>query len=163
VSRSLGCELPATLVMRLSGRDLESVAEDAIQIFTVDARGWPHPALLSYFEVVALDARHIRLATHGNSATTANMRPKGKLTIVLVVDGTIYYVKGEARQLAAAMQSAAWNAASECTVDDVLVDEVNQQHEPGAYVSSGVRYHNPRRSSELARARVVLRELLDLT
>src|SRR6266571_920588 len=80
MSRSTGSVMPPDLVARLSGGALESVASKVIQIVTVDAAGWPHPALLSYFEVVAKDPGRVRLATYGSSTTSANLRRAGRLT-----------------------------------------------------------------------------------
>lgn len=162
MSRSLGARLPADLLERLSGRDLGAVASKVIQIFTVDAAGWAHPALLSYFEVIAIDAARIRLATYSTSTTSGNMRRSGKLTLVIIDTRVAYYVKGHAVELAPAMRATSWNAAFECVVDDVLVDEVDETYEPGAYVSSGVTYYNPQRGADLDRARAVLAELVGL-
>lgn len=161
MSRSLGSELPPELVSRLGGRDLAAVSSKVIQIFTVDAEGWAHPALLSYFEVVAADARRIRLATYATSTTTANMRRSGKVTLVMIDTRAAYYIKGTATELAPQMRTTDWNTAFECRVTHVLSDEVNEEYEPGAYVASGVTYYNPQRAAELERARAVLDELLE--
>ena len=160
MSRSTGSVMPPDLVARLSGGALESVASKVIQIVTVDPAGWPHPALLSYFEVVAKDAGRIRLATYGSSTTSANLRRAGKLTLVVIDERIAYYVKGRAVELAPAMRATGWNAAFECRVDQVFVDEADEAREPGAYIVSGVTYHNPQRATELTRARAVLAELL---
>ncbi len=161
MSRSFGSELPPDLLARLSGRELESVASKVIQVFTVDAAGWPHPALLSYFEVVAKDSTHIRVATYTTSTTSGNLRRSGKLTLVIIDERVAYYVKTTAVELAPTMRATEWNAAFECHVEQVLADEVNEEYEPGAYVASGVTYYNPQRAAELVRARAVLAELLE--
>lgn len=159
MSRKLGSALPADLLTRLSGKNLEPVASKVIQIVTVDAGGWAHPALLSYFEVVAKDAARIRLATYANSTTSGNMRRNGKVTLVVVDERVAYYVKGQAVELAPALRTTDWNAAFECRVTEVTADEVNEEYEPGAYVASGITYYNPQRAAELERARGVLAEL----
>jgi hypothetical protein len=161
MSRSLGSQLPPDLFNRLAGRDLESVASKVIQIFTVDADGWPHPALLSYFEVVARDAGHIRLATYVTSTTSGNLRRSGKLTLVIIDERVAYYVKAHASEIRPVMRATDWNAAFECRVDLVLADEVNEALEPGASIASGVTYVNPQRAAEVARARAVLAELME--
>jgi hypothetical protein len=161
MSRSTGSVMPADLVARLSGGALEAVASKVIEIVTVDAAGWPHPALRSYFEVVAKDAGRVRLATYGSSTTSANLRRAGKLTLVVIDERIAYYVKGRAVELAPAMRATRWNAAFECRVDQVLIDEADEAREPGAYIVSGVVYHNPQRAAEMARARAVLAELLE--
>jgi len=160
VSRSLGSVMPPDLVARLSGSELEAVASKVIQIVTIDAAGWPHPALLSYFEVVAKDPARVRLATYGTSTTSANLRRAGTVTLAVIDERVAYYVKARAVELTPKMRATGWNAAFECRVRQVLVDEVNEEREPGAYVMSGITYHNPQRATELARARAVLTELL---
>jgi hypothetical protein len=159
VSRSLGSELPSDLLARLSGRDLESVASKVIQIVTLDASGWPHPAMLSYFEVIATSATRIRLAAYATSTTSGNLRRAGTLTLVVIDERTAYYIKAHAVEIARTLRSTDWNAAFDCRIEQVLADEVNEEYEPGAYVVSGVTYFSPRRTQELERARLVLAEL----
>lgn len=162
MSRSLGSELPPDLLDRLSGRDLEGVAEKVIQIVTIDGKGWPHAALLSYFEVIAKDARCIRTATYATSTTTANLRRTGKVTLAIIDRRVAYYVKATATELRASMIATDWNAAMDCRVEHVSIDEPDEVLEPGAYVSSGITYVNPNRAAEMARARLVLQELLEM-
>jgi hypothetical protein len=161
VSRVVGTELPSNLLARLSGRELEPVASKVIQIVTVDAAGWPHPAFLSYFEVVAKDPARIRLATYSTSSTSGNMRRDGKVTLMIIDRHVACYVKGRARELAPSMRAAEWNAMFECRIEQVSIDESNPEIEPGAYVASGVTYYNPQRAVEMERARAVLAELLE--
>ena len=77
MSKLVGDELPNDLYQRLLGNDLEQSAEKVILLATVDESGWPHLAMLSYFEVVAKDQRNLRLATYNRSRTTRNMRANG--------------------------------------------------------------------------------------
>src|SRR5712692_961728 len=113
MSRSLGSVMPPDLVARLSGRALESVASKVIQIVTIDAAGWPHPALLSYFEVVAKDPARVRLATYRSSTTSANLRRAGTLTLIVIDERVAYYVKARAVELTPAMRATDRNAAFE--------------------------------------------------
>lgn len=161
MAKPLGAELPPEIVARLAGRDLEAVASKVIPIVTVDESGWPHLSLLSYFEVVAKDARRIRLATYATSTASRNMRRDGKLTLFIVEECVAYYVKGNAVELRPTMRAADWNAVFECQVRQVLADAADPEREPGAYVASGVTYYNPQRAAEMARARAVLDELLE--
>lgn len=161
MSRTLGTELPPDLLERLSGRHLEAVATKVVQLATVDAAGWPHLAILSYFEVVARDARHLRCAAYATSTTSGNMRRSGHVTFAVIDERVAYYVKAHAVEIAPAMRTTGWNAAFDCRVEQVLADDVNEEYEPGAYLASGVTYHNPQRAAELERAREVLAELLE--
>lgn len=159
MAKLIGSELDADLVERLSGRALERVADRVIQIVTVDEAGWPHPALLSYFEVVAIDRRNIRLATYTDSTTTANMRRNGKLTVMVIDRQVVYYVKGTVEELASRMACAPENAKLNLRVERVFTDLPDPRFEPGAYIAAGVTYYNPNRAAELAKARQILAEL----
>jgi hypothetical protein len=159
MSKQVGDALPDDLFGRVSGRDLPAVADRAILVCTVDDGGFPHPALLSYFEVVAIDRGTIRLAMYSDSRTTGNARREGRLTLVLVDAGAAYYVKGTVRQLSGSMRTTPYNAKLDLQVTEVLADEPNPDLEPGAFISSGITYVNPRRDQELERARKLLAEL----
>ncbi|MBI2186903.1 MAG: pyridoxamine 5'-phosphate oxidase family protein [Acidobacteria bacterium] len=159
MSTHVGDRLPDDLFAALSGGDLTAVADCVIVVSTVDEHGFPHPALLSYFEVVAIDPRTIRLATYADSRSTRNATRGGKLTLVFVDAAFVYYVKGAIRPLAASMRSTPYNAKLEMRVEEVLRDAPDPVREPGAHIASGIRYLNPQRSAELARARDVIAEL----
>lgn len=150
-------ELPEELYRRLAGNNLSACAQKAILICTVDAEGRPHPAILSYFEVVAKDRRNVRLATYQGSTTTSNMRRNGKLTILILDERVAYYIKGAAEELARQMSCSPHNSKLNLRVEQVLADEANEEFEPGVYLTSGVTYQ---RSSEPPQARELLRELL---
>jgi len=61
----------------LLGHDLERDAEKVILLSTIDEGGWLHPAMLSYFEVIAKDRHNLGFATYKNSRTTNNMPRNG--------------------------------------------------------------------------------------
>lgn len=160
MSKSLGDELNDDLCRRLSGENLEAFADKVILIATVDDSGRAHPAMLSYFEVVAGDRRNIRLATYKTSRTTANMRRNGKATVSIIDERIAYYIKGSITELSREMLSAPYNSKLNLRVESVLADEANEEFEPGAYVSSGVTYRNPNRAKQVLKAREVIKELL---
>jgi hypothetical protein len=159
VSTLIGSELPEALAARLAGEALEAVADRVILVFTVDERGWPHPAMLSYFEVVAVDRRTLRLATYTDSRTTENMRRRGKVTLVLVEEGAAFYIKGTATELAARMAASPENAKLNVRIEAVLVDRPDPRYEPEAVIASGIVYHDPQRAKQLEKARRVVAEL----
>ncbi|OFW00267.1 MAG: hypothetical protein A3I61_08905 [Acidobacteria bacterium RIFCSPLOWO2_02_FULL_68_18] len=159
MSTHVGDQLPDDLFRALGGDDLAGVADRVVVVSTVDERGFPHQALLSYFEVVALNRRTIRLATYAESRTTGNARRDGKLTLVFVDAEFVYYVKGVVRQLAPAMRATPYNAKLDLQVVEVLRDAPDPVHEPGAHIATGIRYVNPQRAAERARAERVIAEL----
>ena len=147
MSRDLGNELPGALLSLLDGHDLPARLGKAILISTVDAQGWAHPALLSYGEVVAVDARRLRLALYGSSGTSGNLRRSGRLTLCLIEEGIAYYVKAQAvEQQSVALPSGL--ARFEATVERVLVDQAREDLEPRARITSGIEFDAGKPSSE---------------
>jgi hypothetical protein len=151
-------ELSDALVARLSGADVDRYDRLAIVVCTIDANGSPHPAILSYFEVAAVDPSTVRLAVYHDSRTCANMRERGKATLVITDERLACYVKGTVTEVVPAMRAASFNAMLRLHVDRVLFDEPPPDLEAGAYVTSGITYHQ-RTDASLARARAVLAEL----
>jgi hypothetical protein len=158
VSKLVGDSLPDDLYRRLAGNDLQGCAEKAILICSVDTNGFAHPAMLSYFEVVAKDVRNIRLATYKGSSTSGNMRRNGRLTILILDARTAYYIKGAVEELAAKMRCSPQNSKFNLHVEQVLADQTDDEFEPGAYLITGVTC---KRSTEPPLAKEMLAELLD--
>jgi len=152
--------LTEDLYRRLGGSEIASRASHAILLCTVDADGWPHPAMLSYFEVAAPDRHNLRLAVYNDSRTCANMRERGKATLVVVDAGLVCYISGHVEELVPAMREAPHNAKLNLRIEQVLFDEPPPDFEPGIQVTSGITY-SPRTAGALARAHAVLAELLE--
>lgn len=140
MSRTLGHELPEALRALLDGHDLPARMGKAILIATVDAAGRPHPALLSYGEVVAIDRRRLRLATYRDSRTSGNMRRAGHLTLCLVEPGMAYYVKARARELDNPMPGYPALARFEATIEEVLADQAREDLEPDTRITGGIEF-----------------------
>lgn len=157
MSKPIGDKLPEDLYRRLTGTDLSDCAEKAILVCTVDPQGLPHPAILSYFEVVARDMNTLRLATYNNSSTTNNMRRNGKLAIVIIDERLAYYIKGTVQELTSEMSCSPHNSKLEFRIQQVLADEANEEFEPGVYITSGITY---KRSWSQRQAEQMLKELL---
>ncbi len=138
MSRLLGKVLTEDLFDRLSGGDLGSKGGKAIVIVTVDEQGWSHPAMLSYYEVVAKDRSRIDLAIGKSSTTAKNLRRTGKITILVTDNGVNYYLKGEAREIRESMEAASFMSLFRVEMGQILEDQ-----EPDAAITSGVTYSRP--------------------
>jgi pyridoxamine 5'-phosphate oxidase-like protein len=154
-------DLPEALYKRLSGRDVDQYLDKVILLYTVDANGWAHPSLLSYFEVAARDRSNLRLATYMNSNTTENMRRNGKVTLSVFDERVAYSIKGIAEEIRREMHSVPRNSLLNVAIEQVLVDEADPVLEPGAYISSGVTCVNPNLGAERTWRNEVLKELID--
>jgi len=60
--RSLGSTLPADLAAALDGSRLADQVGDTYLLLTMSEAGWPHVAMLSAGEVLAVDDAELRLA-----------------------------------------------------------------------------------------------------
>lgn len=138
--RALGNSLPDALWELLCGRDLAARMGQAILIATTDPEGWPHPAMLSYGELVALDRRRLRLAVYRASRTSGNLRRDGKLTLCLIGPGMAYYIKTVAGSAQDPMEGFADLTRFEATVEMVLADQAREDLEPGARLTGGITF-----------------------
>jgi len=140
MSRTVGSTLPVPLWERLRGEDLAGRLGMAILIATPDEAGWPHPAMLSYGEVVAMDSRRIRLAIQRASRTAVNLRRTGLITLGFVEAGFAYYVKAAARVEEDPMAGMTNLALFEATVQTVLADDGRADTEAGTIITEGIRF-----------------------
>ncbi len=133
MSQLLGKELPAALQERLGGGEVESHEGKIIPIFTIDEAGWAHPALLSYYEIVAKDASTLDIAVWKDSSTSKNLRQAGKVTLMISDKGVNYYLKGSVRELHYEMTGAAPVSRFRMTLEQVIEDQ-----EPNAEITTGL-------------------------
>ena len=87
--------------------------------------------MLSYFEVAAIDRHNLRLAVYTNSRTCANMRERGKATLIVVDAGLVCYISGDVKELVPAMRDAPYNAKLNLRIEQVVFDEPPPDLEPG--------------------------------
>lgn len=135
MSRLIGNAITKELVERLSGNRVTTFEGRIIPIFTLDEKGWPHPALLSYYEIVAHNATTLDVALWKDSSTAKNLRTSAKLTIMITDRDINYYLKGTARELQYEMTGAPQVSRFRVTVEEVLEDQ-----EPNAQITSGLTY-----------------------
>jgi hypothetical protein len=160
VTRSLGPALPDRLLSRLMAPDAGAPLDAAIVLATVDPYGWPHPALVSYAEVLAVDAGRLRLALHAGSRSCRHLRESGRATLVFADAELCLYVKGEALALPGA-RGAPELARFELSVRDVVEDRA-EGPEAGARLAGGLVVAWPGAAGQAAdrhaRLRAILRE-----
>jgi len=140
MSQLLGKELTEGLLSRLRGKDVAAQMGKAIVIVTVDESGWPHPAMLSYYEVVAKDRSRVDLAVGKTSTTARNLRSTGKITLLITDSGINYYVKGSAREIKDSMDGVPFMSLFRAEIEQLLEDQ-----EPDAAITSGVTFSRPQK------------------
>ena len=135
MSQLLGKELTPALVKRMGGAEIEDHEGKIIPIFTIDEAGWAHPALLSYYEVVAKDPTTLDMALWKNSSTANNLRRAGKITLMVSDHGVNYYLKGGVKELQSEMTGAAAVSRFRITLEQVIEDQ-----EASAEIVTGLTY-----------------------
>ena len=135
MSQLLGNQLTPALLKRLGGAEIEEHEGKIIPIFTLDEAGWAHPALLSYYEIVARDATTLDTAVWKNSSTAINLRRAGKVTLMLSDHAVNYYLKGSVRELEYEMTGAAPVSRFRITLEQVIEDQ-----EANAEITTGLTY-----------------------
>src|SRR5262245_36386921 len=136
MARHIGGELPPALVDRLSQRDLGQLLGRVIPLITVDATGRPHPMLCSYLELLAVDARTIRVAINAPSGSATNLAERQVATLLLVERGLTVYLKCRAT---GPPRTFGGLARFDLLVEDVLEDFATEA-EGEAAITGGVTY-----------------------
>lgn len=132
MSRLVGKEMPDDLFALMSGKSVE--AGKVFIMATVDEKGWCHPAMGSYYELVAKSPGRIHLAVGKNSTTERNLVRTSALTLVVTDHGLNYYLKGNATRTREQLEDTPF-ALFQVELDTVLEDQ-----EQGVTIVSGVRY-----------------------
>jgi hypothetical protein len=135
MSQLLGNELTEALFSRLGGAEVAAHEGKIIPIFTTDESGWAHPALLSYYEIVAKSRALLDMALWKDSATAKNLRRTGKVTLMISDHAVNYYLKGSVRELQHEMAGAPPVSRFQVQLEQVIEDQ-----EPNAEITTGLTY-----------------------
>ena len=141
MSKFLGQALNGELLNRLSGKDVNSKEGKAIIVVTVDEKGWCHPAVLSYYEIVAKNEKVIDIAVGKTSTTGKNLRRDGKITLLVTDAGVNFYVKGTGRERRESLEKVSFMSLFRVEVAQLLEDQ-----EPGSPITSGMTFKRPEKS-----------------
>ncbi|AUS24607.1 pyridoxamine 5'-phosphate oxidase family protein [Paenibacillus sp. P2(2022)] len=85
----------------LNGKELEHKQQEAMMLLTVTEDQWPHIAMISVGEIVALDEENLRLALWPGTTTTGNIIRTGKATLAVFTGGQAHYVRLSLEHLSA--------------------------------------------------------------
>jgi Pyridoxamine 5'-phosphate oxidase len=145
VATVTGDTLPPLLMERLgaagtarSTRHPAHLEFTAVPICTIDPDGLPHPAMLSYAELAADDARSMRAAVYGGSSTARHLRGQGRIALLFVDPEGTYYVKATVAGPDTPHPTTPGIAVFPLAVVAVLADAVDTSREPAAVITSGI-------------------------
>ncbi|GEO25955.1 hypothetical protein AAC03nite_17400 [Alicyclobacillus acidoterrestris] len=149
-------ELPDSLLTFFSGDDLPQKQHDAMMLLTVTDDLWPHAAMVSVGEVVAVDSTHMRLAMWPNTSTTHNLEQRGQATLVLVHDAKAYYIRLCVEPLAPNP-----NARHKLRRFTATIEGIREDVAKYADLTSGIRIDLKDPSSVLARWQETIEDTLE--
>ncbi|OAB40264.1 hypothetical protein [Paenibacillus antarcticus] len=86
-------QLSLPLFEFFNGKNVSDKQHEALFLLSVDEEQWPHVAMISVGEIVAMNEAELRLSLWRNSVTTTNIIRTGQATIVVILGGIAYYIK----------------------------------------------------------------------
>jgi hypothetical protein len=86
-------ELSTDVYELLNGQELTDKQHEAMMLLTVSEDGWPHTAMISVGEIVAISHRELRVGLWPDTSTTANIIRTNKATLVLFFKGKAHYIR----------------------------------------------------------------------
>jgi hypothetical protein len=143
MARSIGDTLPSSLAVLLSDDRFADRADDdegglTIVVLSMAPDGWPHPAMISLAEVLAVGPRALRLALWPSSTAAKNVWREQRTTLALVHDGAAYSVRCAARR---GSDLVLPDDGGRLACFGLRVDEVIEDVVPSAVLTSGAIFH----------------------
>ena len=154
MSRLAAQSLPESLSRLLDGSELERKVGTVLELVTLDEHGWPHVALLSVGEVLAVSPSELRLALWASSGTSANLRRTGRGLLAVVHDGAYLKVRFSAEPLPAIAAGERTLTAFAAQVAEVDADRVGY-----ATLTGGIGFELDEPGPVLERWRDVVEDL----
>ncbi|MCY3774894.1 MAG: pyridoxamine 5'-phosphate oxidase family protein [Candidatus Aminicenantes bacterium] len=131
MTRNVGTEIPDRIIAEIRK---DPPVSEAVPLLSVDPDGYPHVALLSYFELFLQDGS-LCFFVHGGSRTGRFLKSGRRCTLLFVNRDYVVYVKGRAR----------WQGDREsCSVFQLQVEAVLEDsplpEEGDVFLRSGIRF-----------------------
>ena len=144
VARSVGTGIPERIVAEIR-RD--PPLPEAVPLVSVDPEGFPHVALLSYYELFLQDG-DLRFFVHNGSRSGRFLKSGRPCTILFVNRDFVVYVKGRARWREDRESCSIFGLQVEAVLEDSPLPE-----EGHVFLTSGIRFGADETSLE-SRARL---------
>ncbi|MED4116244.1 pyridoxamine 5'-phosphate oxidase family protein [Priestia megaterium] len=86
-------EISTEVYELLNGQDLTDKQHEAMMLLTVGEDGWPHNAMISVGEIIAVNLMELRIGLWPNTSTTVNIIRSNKATLILIYKGKAHYIR----------------------------------------------------------------------
>ena len=151
VSVELPVQVPSEIACKL---EQDPPPGNAVPLITIDGRGFPHTALVSYAELIYLDSTLYVFMAAG-SRSSRFLRQRRRCTLLFIHRQFVHHLKAEAHWLGDYRS----HGVHRLDLKSVLKDSPPAE-EAGAVLQSGIRFTG--QPSCLARSRRFKRELREL-
>ncbi|RIN29399.1 pyridoxamine 5'-phosphate oxidase family protein [Staphylococcus succinus] len=148
--------LPKEIIELLNGQDLEDKKHLVMMLQSITAEGYPHTAMVSVGEIVAIDSDNIRIALWPDTQTAQRLVETGKGSLVIVYAKKIYYIELDLSVLPGLNNEIYCRLRFEASVKTVKEDKAKY-----AEIISGVSIQLYDAENVVERWKVTVKELLD--
>ncbi|CAJ1317687.1 pyridoxamine 5'-phosphate oxidase family protein [Paenibacillus nuruki] len=147
--------LSPVLLELFDGQQLHEKKQLAMPLLTVNEDGYPHQAMVSVGEVIAIDSEHLRLALWEGTTTTTNILRTGQALLTFVWQGVSYALRISLTPLPALPDALYARARFVATIEHIREDTAKY-----ATLTSGITIELHQADEVLERWQQTLQELL---
>lgn len=148
-------QLSSAVFELLDGTRLADKQHTAMMLLTVSEDDWPHTAMVSVGEVVALNRTELRIGLWPGTTTTTNFVRTGKATLVIVQDGKAIYIRLLAERLPMCVESTHPRERFAASITAYREDVAKYAH-----ITSGIQIDLLEPDQVLARWEETIQELM---
>ena len=131
VARNVGTEIPDRIIAEIRK---DPPVSEAVPLISVDPEGYPHVALLSYFELFLQDGS-LGFFVHEGSRTGRFLKSGRRCTLLFVNRDYVVYVKGRARWKGDRESCSMFRLRVEAVLEDSPLPEEGE-----VFLQSGIRF-----------------------
>ncbi|MEB8061325.1 hypothetical protein [Staphylococcus xylosus] len=139
----------------LNGKQLAQKQHIAMILQSITSEGYPHSAMVSVGEVIALDSEHLRIALWPQTQTSISLAEKRKSNLIIIYNNMVSYL-----ELDITLLPSLDNEVYERTRFEATIKSIRQDVAKYADITSGITVEMHEPEQVLNRWNIILQELL---
>ncbi|WP_436945759.1 pyridoxamine 5'-phosphate oxidase family protein [Staphylococcus xylosus] len=139
----------------LNGKQLAQKQHIAMVLQSITSEGYPHSAMVSVGEVIALDSEHLRIALWPQTQTSISLAEKRKSNLIIIYNNMVSYL-----ELDITLLPSLDNEVYERTRFEATIKSIKQDIAKYADITSGITVEMHEPEQVLNRWNIILQELL---
>lgn len=139
----------------LNGKQLAQKQHIAMVLQSITSEGYPHSAMVSVGEVIALDSEHLRIALWPQTHTSISLAEKRKSNLIIIYNNMVSYL-----ELDITLLPSLDNEVYERTRFEATIKSIRQDIAKYADITSGITVEMHEPEQVLNRWNIILQELL---